>query len=185
VRATADEAGAAEASLFPSLTLSAGYGRAGFDWSSFASPAGAIWSVGASLTQPLFHGGALLARKRQYQAAHEAAVSQYRQTVLAAFQNVADTLVSLDEDANTLVQAQRAAAAARSGRGDTEARYRLGATPFYATLTAGQQYQSANVQYIRARAARLADSAALFDSMGDPPAEPRSSAADQSLRASR
>jgi len=169
VRATADEAGAAAASMFPSLTLSASYGRGGFDWSTFTSPAGAIWSVGASLTQPIFHGGALVARKHQYEAAHDAAVAQYRQTVLAAFQNVADTLVSLDEDANTLVQAHRAATAAYSAQRDTESRYRLGATPFFSTLTAGQQYQSANVQYVRARAARLADTAALFESMGNPP----------------
>src|SRR5271168_2110087 len=123
VRAAADEAGAAAASLFPSLTLSASYGRGGFDWSTFSSPAGAIRSVGASLTQPLFHGGALVARKHQYEAAHDAAVAQYKQTVLAAFQNVADTLVALDEDGNTLVQAQRAAAAAYSVQQDTESRY--------------------------------------------------------------
>jgi NodT family efflux transporter outer membrane factor (OMF) lipoprotein len=171
VRATADEAGAATASMFPSLTLSAAYGRGGFDWSTFTSPAGAIWSVGASLTQPLFHGGALVARKHQYEAAHDAAVSQYEQTVLAAFQNVADTLVSLDEDANTLAQTQRAATAARALQRDTESRYRLGAMPFYAALTADQQNQNAGVQYIRARAARLADTAALFESMGDPPLE--------------
>ena len=169
VRATADEAGAATAAMFPSLTLSAGYGRGGFDWSTFTSPEGKIWSFGASLTQPLFHGGALLARKRQYQATYEAAVSQYKQTVLSAFKNVADTLVSLDEDANTLVQTERAEAAARAASSNTESRYKLGASPFYATLTAGQQYQAAHVQSIRARAARLADTAALFDSMGDPP----------------
>lgn len=173
VRATADEAGAATAALFPSVTLSASYGRGGFDWSTFTSPEGKIWSVGASLTQPLFHGGALLARKRQYEATYEAAVSQYKQTVLSAFKSVADTLVSLEEDANTLVQAQRAQTAAHDTRANTESRYKLGATPFYATLTAGQQYQSAHVQYIRARAARLADTAALFDSMGDPPPERR------------
>ncbi len=172
VRATADEAGAAAASMFPSLTLSAAYGRGGFDWSTFASPAGAIWSVGASLTQPIFHGGALLARKRQYEAAHDAAVAQYKQTVLAAFQNVADTLVSLAEDANTLNQTRRAATATESMQRNTESRYRLGATSFYATLTAGQQYQNAKVQYLRARAARLADTAALFDSMGNPPPQP-------------
>jgi NodT family efflux transporter outer membrane factor (OMF) lipoprotein len=168
VRAAADEAGAAAAALFPSLTLSASYGRGGFDWSTFSSPAGAIWSVGASLTQPLFHGGALVARKRQYEANYSAAVSQYRQTVLAAFQNVADTLVSLEEDANALAQSERAANAARGMDRDAEARYRLGASPLYATLTARQQYQSANVQYVRARAARLSDTAALFVSMGNP-----------------
>jgi NodT family efflux transporter outer membrane factor (OMF) lipoprotein len=170
VRAAADAAGAATAAMFPSLTLSASYGRGGFDWSTFTSPAGAIWSVGASLTQPLFHGGALVARKHQYEANYSAAVSQYRQTVLAAFQNVADTLVSLEEDANALAQSERAANAARDMDRDAEARYQLGASPLYATLTARQQYESANVQYVRARAARLADTAALFVSMGNPQA---------------
>ena len=167
VRAAADQAGAATADLFPSLKLSASYGRGGYDWSALTSPAGAISSVAGSLTQPLFHGGALMARKRQYQASYEASVSQYKQTVLSAFQNVADTLAALEEDANTVAQTKRAEVAARDTGTDTESRYKLGATPFYATLTAGQQYQNAHVQYIRARASRLADTAALFDSMGD------------------
>lgn len=176
VQVTADEAGAATAALFPSLTLTAAYGQAGFDWSTFTSPAGKIWSVGASLTQPLFHGGALLARKRQYRATYEAAVSEYKQTVLSAFRNVADALVALEEDANTLQQTRRAEVAARDMKGDTESRYKLGGTPFYATLTAGQQYEAAHTQYIRARASRLADTAALFDSMGNPPLPQRASA---------
>ncbi len=170
VRAAAEEAGAATASMFPSMTLSAAYGRGGFDWSTFTSPAGLLWSVGAKLTQPLFHGGALVARRHQYQASYEAAASQYRQTVLTAFQNVADTLVSLEEDAHALEQTQRAALAAGALRQDSQARYQLGSSPYYATLTAGQQYQQAQVQYLRARAARLTDTAALFDSMGALPA---------------
>ncbi len=116
VRAAADEAGAATASMFPSLSLSASYGRGGFDWSTFTSPAGAIWSVGAQLTQPLFHGGALMARRRQYQANYEAAVSQYKQTVISAFRTVADTLVSLEEDAHTVAETRRAADAAQALR---------------------------------------------------------------------
>jgi NodT family efflux transporter outer membrane factor (OMF) lipoprotein len=168
LRAAADEAGAATASMFPSLSLTASYGHGAFDWSTFTSPEGVIWSIAGTVTQPLFHGGALFARKRQYQANYEAAVGQYKQTVLSAFRNVADTLVSLDEDANTLTQTQRAEAAAREAHSDTESRYKLGATSFYVTLTAGQQYQNARVQVARARAARLGDTAALFDSMGNP-----------------
>ena len=168
LRAAADEAGAATASMFPSLSLTASYGHGAFDWSTFTSPQGVIWSVAGTVTQPLFHGGALFARKRQYQANYEAAVGQYKQTVLSAFRNVADTLVSLDEDANTLTQTQRAEAAARETHSNTESRYKLGASSFYTTLTAGQQYQNARIQVVRARAARLADTAALFDSMGNP-----------------
>jgi NodT family efflux transporter outer membrane factor (OMF) lipoprotein len=182
LRAAADQAGAAVADLFPSLKLSAAYGRGGFDWSALTSPAGAISSVAGSLTQPLFHGGALMARKRQYQASYEASVSQYKQTVLSAFQNVADTLAALEEDANTVAQTKRAEVAAHDSSADTESRYKLGASPFYATLTAGQQYENADVQYIRARASRLADTAALFDSMGSADRVPAKSEADAVAR---
>ena len=168
VRAAADEAGAATASMFPSLSLSASYGRGGFDWSTFSSPAGAIWGVGAQLTQPLFHGGALMARRRQYQASYEAAVSQYKLTVISAFRSVADTLVALEEDGRTQSETQRAAEAARALEQDSESRYRLGSLPLFAVLSAREQYQSAAVQDARAQAARLADSAALFDAMGEP-----------------
>jgi NodT family efflux transporter outer membrane factor (OMF) lipoprotein len=173
VRAAADEAGAATASLFPSLSLSTSYGRGGFDWSTFTSPAGAIWGVGAQLTQPLFHGGALQARRRQYQANYEAAVSQYKLTVISAFRSVADSLVSLDEDAQTLSETRRAAEAGRALKEDSESRYRLGSVPWFTVLAAREQYENAVVQDLRARAARLADSAALFDAMGVPRDPPR------------
>jgi outer membrane protein TolC len=166
VRASADAAGAASAALYPSLTLSASYGRGAFDW-SIASPAGAIWSAGASLTQPLFHGGALRARQRQYQATYEAAVAQYKQTVLTAFQSVADTLVALDDDAKELAQTQRSAGPLKQVQEELEGRYASGAAPLYAVLGARSQYQTAYVTYVEARAARLTNSAALLDSMGN------------------
>ncbi|HTY92488.1 MAG TPA: efflux transporter outer membrane subunit [Steroidobacteraceae bacterium] len=168
VRASADAAGAASASLFPSLTLSAAYGRGGFDWSTFASPAGAVWSVGASLTQPLFHGGALHARARQYQDTYEASLAQYRQTVLTAFQSVADTLVALEDDAREIEQTQRSADALKTIQDEVQGRYEAGSADAYTVLGAQSQYQAAYVTYVAARAARLSDSAALLDAMGNP-----------------
>jgi NodT family efflux transporter outer membrane factor (OMF) lipoprotein len=178
VRASADAAGAATAAKYPSLTLSAAYGRGGFDWSTFASPAGAIWSAGASLTQPIFHGGALRARERQYQAAYDGAVAQYRQTVLTAFQSVADTLVSLEDDARELEQTQRSAEALKGVEEELEGRYTSGSAPLYAVLGARSQYQNAYVAYVAARAARLTDSAALLDAMGNPSADTPTARAD-------
>ena len=81
---------------------------------------------------------------------------------------MADTLVSLEEDANTLKQAQRAANAAAATRRDTMSRYQLGSTQYYATLTAGQQYENATGN-TSARARASADTASLFQAMGDPP----------------
>lgn len=169
VRASADAAGAAQADLFPSLTLSGSYGRGGFDWSNFTSPSGAIWSAGAAISQPIFHGGALRARKHAYEAAYDASVSQYKQTVLAAFENVADSLAALEEDANALAQTQRAQQAARAEQEDTADRYHLGSVPYWGTLTAEERLQTADVQLVRARALRMADTANLFLAMGEAP----------------
>jgi len=167
MRAAADAAGAATASMFPSLTLSASYGRGGFDWSTLASPAGALWSAGALITQPLFHGGALAARRRQYQAGYEAAAAQYRQTVLSAFQNVADTLADLDADAAALAQARRGALASQRIRDDLQARHALGSAALVTALAAREQYESAHVRLIAAQAAQLADTAQLYQALGE------------------
>ena len=121
------------------------------------------------ITQPLFHGGALRARKREYEAAYDASVTQYKQTVLSAFANVADTLAALEEDANALAQKQRAQRAAQAEQEDATDRYHLGSVPYWGTLTAGERLQTANIQLIRARALRLADTASLFQAMGDAP----------------
>jgi outer membrane protein TolC len=93
--------------------------------------------------------------------------------VISAFRSVADTLVSLEEDAHTVAETRRAADAARALQQDNESRYRLGSVPLFAVLSAREQYQSAAAQDSRARAARLADSAALFDAMGEPQNAPR------------
>ncbi|MBU9278080.1 efflux transporter outer membrane subunit, partial [Burkholderia gladioli] len=113
LKASAAAVGAATAQLFPQISLSASLGQAGFKWPLALSGAGGIWSVGASLTQPLFHGGALLAQRRAAQASYAAAVEQYKATVLSAFQNVADSLAALDNDAQALDASSRAAEAAR------------------------------------------------------------------------
>ena len=51
-----------------------------------------FWDAGAAATAPLFEGGTLLHQERSARAAYVQASEQYRSTVLAAFQNVADTL---------------------------------------------------------------------------------------------
>lgn len=78
---------------------------------------------------------------------------------------MADTLVSLEEDAHPLAQYQRAAAAAPEVDRNTGARYCLGATSLTVSPVARQESSSATLHYLRARAARLADTAAVFDSL--------------------
>ncbi|CAB3808297.1 efflux transporter outer membrane subunit [Paraburkholderia fynbosensis] len=177
VKAAAADVGVATAQMFPSLSLSASMGQGGFSWPVALSGAGAIWSIGASLSQPLFHGGALLAQRRAAQATYDATISQYRQTVLAAFQNVADTLAALEHDAQALDSANVAARSAQGIFEETSGRYRLGALPIASTRSSEQQFRNAQLDEIRYTSARLTDTAALFQAMGNPPVEAAASAA--------
>lgn len=170
LKAAAAQVALATADLFPSLSITGSFGRAGFMWPSAVGAAGAVWSMGASLTQPLFHGGALLAKRRAAQDAYQAALNNYQQTVLNAFQNVADSLSALTHDADT--QAAAASALDRSAQfwRDTERRAAVGAVAQNAVRVSEKQYRNARLGEIRARSARLSDTAVLFQALGIPPA---------------
>ena len=166
LKAAAAQVAVATADLFPSLSITGSFGQAGFTFPSAVGAAGAVWSMGASLTQPLFHGGALLAKRRAAQDAYQAALSNYQQTVLNAFQNVADSLSALTHDADT--QAAAASALDHSAQywRDTERRAAVGAVAQNAVRASEKQYQNAYLSEIRANSARLTDTAALFQAMG-------------------
>lgn len=97
--------GVAWANQFPQITLTGSVGAEGAKVSEMAS----VWSLSAGLTQPLFHGGELQARRRAAEAAYSAALSAYRQTVLEGLQQVADALRALEQDAVELAARAQAA----------------------------------------------------------------------------
>lgn len=181
IAASAD-VGAATAQMFPSITLSADLGKAGFSWPMLTSGAGALWMLGASLTQPLFHGGALLAQRRAALQSYDAANASYQQTVLAAFQDVATRLAALEHDAQALDAASTSAQTAQGVFEETNARYRLGAVPYYAVRQSEQQWRNARLDEIRYRGTRLSDTAALFQAMGQPPTGADASASNAQTR---
>jgi outer membrane protein TolC len=118
------------------------------------------------VTQPIFQGGALLHKERAARAAYIQAAEQYRATVLTAFQNVADTLHALQQDANGL----KAAAAARDAAGVTldltRKQFESGYSSYLSLLSAEQTYQQALLTLVQAQANRYADTAALFQALG-------------------
>lgn len=156
----------ATAEMFPSLSISASFGQSGFSWAKATSGAGAVWGLGASITQPLFHGGALRARRDASKEAYLAAEANYRQTVLNAFQNVADSLVALSHDADALQAASAARQASEQGWRNARQRARLGATAASAERAGERQYLNARLGEIRATASRMSNTATLFQAMG-------------------
>ncbi len=164
--AASAQVGVATANLYPQITLSASYGWVNSSTGNFFSPENKAWNWGGQLLQPVFNGGALRAQKREAVDAYEQSAAQYRQVVLQAFQNVADTLRALQHDAETL-QAQRSAEIdSRRSMVLTQDQYRLGGVNYVSLLNANQQYQLARISRIQAEAARYNDTAALFQALG-------------------
>jgi NodT family efflux transporter outer membrane factor (OMF) lipoprotein len=158
--------GVATANMFPKLTISGNYGSQATRVTDLFSGGTSIWSIGAALVQPIFHGGELSAKRRAAIAAYDQAEAQYRQTVLQAFQNVADVLRALEKDAETLKAQSDAEGTARESLELARSQYELGAVSYLVLLNAQRQHQQARITLAQAQAARFADTAALFQALG-------------------
>jgi NodT family efflux transporter outer membrane factor (OMF) lipoprotein len=166
LHAASAQVGVSTANLYPQITLTGSFGlQAGTVGDLFNSGA-AIWSFGAGLLQPIFHGGELTAKRRAAIAVYDQAAAQYRDTVLQAFQSVADVLRALAGDASTLKAQAEAAAAARDTLDLTDKQFQLGAVSYLSLLNAERQYEQARLALVQAQAARFADTAALYQALG-------------------
>src|SRR5574337_407535 len=159
------DVGAAVARLYPQLDLGATVGSQALTTGALFGPGSAVWNVLGQLTQPLFDPG-LPAAKRASLAAFDAAAANYQAVVLGALREVADTLRSLDHDAQALASFAAADAAARASLESIERQYALGTASWVQLLVARQQAQQSRINLIAAQAQRLADSAALYQAMG-------------------
>jgi NodT family efflux transporter outer membrane factor (OMF) lipoprotein len=158
--------GVATANLYPQITLSGGYGFQAIATDVLFNGQSVVWNLGAGLLQPIFRGGELTARRRSAIAAYDQATAEYRQTVLKAFQNVADVLRALETGARTLQAQVQAEAAAKEALALIEKQYELGAVSYPALLIAQRDYQKTRINVIVAQAQRYADTAALFQALG-------------------
>ncbi len=161
------QVGLATANLYPSLTISANYGKEAVKFGDLLSgPASSVWGLGSNVLQPLFHGGELTAKRRQALASFAAARAQYRQVLLQAFQNVADVLLALQMDARTLALQEKAASLSAETLHLVDKQFSLGAASYLALLNAQQAFQQSHIGVVQARALLLSDTAALFQAMG-------------------
>ncbi len=166
LHAASAQIGIAIANRLPNITLTANAGSTALAIDQVFSSGTGFWGLGASVTAPIFEGGALLHKERAAKAAYVQAAEQYRSTVHTAFQNVADTLNALEQDANALKTAAAAAAAAKVTLDLTRQQMQVGYASNLALLNAEQAYQQTRISLVQAQANRYADTAALFQSLG-------------------
>jgi outer membrane protein TolC len=114
-------------------------GAAGYQSTSikdlFSAP-GLAWSVGATLAQTLFDGGLRKAVSEQARAVYQGTVANYRQTVLAAFQEVEDNLSTLRILSQELRQQNAAIESSQHYLTSANARYQAGLDGYLPVITA-------------------------------------------------
>jgi NodT family efflux transporter outer membrane factor (OMF) lipoprotein len=160
--------GVATANLYPQFKISAGIGTERTRINDVLDGLN-LWNIGFNLTQPIFHGGELHAKQRAAAAAYDAALADYRQTVLQALQQVADTLRALENDARELQARDEAARQAQASVAIVQSGYTAGGVSQFALIDAQRQALQTALDRTRAQADRFADTAALFQALGGTP----------------
>lgn len=158
--------GVAVANQLPQFSITGSLGSTVASGSTLFSAGSGVWSLAGAIAQPLFDAGALEHRKRAAVAAYDQSAAQYRGTVLAAFQDVANVLRALEADAEALKQQVAAEQSAQASLALVQAQYRLGAVAYINLLTAQQTYQNTVLTRVQAQAVRYSDTAALFQALG-------------------
>jgi NodT family efflux transporter outer membrane factor (OMF) lipoprotein len=164
LHAASAQIGVTVSKQYPQLTLSANMGSQALTAASLFGSGSLIWGVAGQLAQPLFKPG-LKAEARAAEAGFDAAAANYRETVLQGLRQVADVLRSLEHDAQALQAQSAAAASARTSLQLVEQQYALGAASALQLLTAQQQLQQTRIGLIVAQAARLSDTALLYQAL--------------------
>ena len=127
--------GIAETAYYPTLTLSASAGFLSNNLATLLTYASRSWSAGPSLSQTLFDFGRRGAALEGAQAAYDATVAGYQQTVLAAFQEVEDDLANLRYLAEEAVQEDEAVVAAQQALSLEMDRYKAGTDSYLNVIT--------------------------------------------------
>lgn len=166
LHAASAQVGIAIANRLPNITLTADAGSTALSIDKVFSSGTGFWSLGAAAMAPLFQGGQLLHQERAAKAAFVLAAEQYRSTVLNAFENVADTLAALEQDAEGLKAAATAADDAKITLDLSQRQWKDGYISYLALLSAEQAYHQAVIALVQAQANRYADTAALFQALG-------------------
>ncbi len=161
VHAASANVGVATAALFPSITLSGSRAASSNSVSTLFPPNGKAWSIGADATAPLFEGGTLWFKRKASIENYRVATADYRQTVLGAFEQVADTLRALDHDARWWSEGG-------CGRRNAliQANYQAGLANYLDVLNADAQDHQAKINQLQAIAVRYQDTVALFAALG-------------------
>jgi NodT family efflux transporter outer membrane factor (OMF) lipoprotein len=160
------EVGVAVAAMLPQFSITGQYGGNATQIPWMFRHGGPFWSLYGDVSQPVFQGGTLLHQERAAKDAVKQAAAQYQSTVIAAYQNVADTLHVSLSDADTLAADIEAENSAKVTYDLTLRQMQAGYVTSLTLLSAETAYQHTLLTRVQAQAARYGDTVALFQALG-------------------
>ncbi len=158
--------GVAISAYFPTLSLSASDGYSSTNLAHLISSSTNVWSLGASLSQTLFDAGLRSAQVEQARATYDQYVAAYRQTVLAAFQQVEDELATLRILAQQTGVEDEVVKSAQEAARLTLNQYKAGTVPYSSVVTAQATELQTEETAINVIETRLVASATLVEAVG-------------------
>jgi len=166
MHAASAQIGVAIAARLPNILLSANGGSSSYNFAQAFAPGTGFYTVAAGVTAPIFDGFTLYHKQKAAEAALDQADAQYRSTVIAAFQNVADALRALQSDAHAMKAAVHSEETAKASLDIVRKQLNEGQVNQLALLNAQTTYLTAVIVRVQTDANRLSDTAALFIALG-------------------
>ncbi len=160
------EIGVATADLFPKFSLTGSAGQQGLTVGSLGSLASRFWSVGPSVTLPLFNAGKIRANIRLQNAAQQQALLAYQQTVLTALQDVETALVAYAKEQQHGAALLNAVSANETAVDLSTRLYTAGQGDFLNVLTAQRDLYSSEDALVQSNRAVDTDLIALYKALG-------------------
>ncbi|MBX3303081.1 MAG: efflux transporter outer membrane subunit [Nitrospira sp.] len=158
--------GQARAHFFPALTITGQGGLQSADFAKWFTGNSFNYSIGPSITLPIFQGGTNLARLDHAESRYQQMLESYRQTILQAFREVADLLTSLNARGDQLRHQREQLAAAQAAMQLAHVRYRKGMVNYLDVLDAQRTVLVVETQLVLTERTRLAEMVSLFKALG-------------------
>ncbi|HEX5400266.1 MAG TPA: TolC family protein, partial [Verrucomicrobiae bacterium] len=158
--------GASLANFFPRIGLTTFLGRQSPELSAFTGGAGNIWNAGGTMTGPLFQGGQLYAQYKGSKAGYQEAVAAYQQSVLTAFREVSDALITRQKLAEVLSSNGQAVQALQSSVQLATERYLNGKSSYFEVLQAQQELYPSQIVQAQTQAGEWQAVVALYKALG-------------------
>jgi outer membrane protein, multidrug efflux system len=156
----------ARAAFLPSIALTGSGGFASQALTTLFNPVSRVYDISASLTQPIFQGGALTGQYQYSKARYRELLSDYHKAVISAFGNVEDSLIALEQTADQLQKQQLAVASAQLAFDYAQKQFHAGTISILTLLNTQNALSTAEDLLVQVKYARLQALVGLFNALG-------------------